>query len=520
MRSLRRELTAALEDVVRRPDYRLYAFDVKLDDYTAIIAGTYTQTPLDITDFVSDINWTPTEMRFALVDETGAFHPDTGSQAHYFKNGCILRLLEGDTRVDQAHWVWTFTGALKGQMGWQAAGRGEAMRANVTVFSREANKSYNRRKITSREYTMGTDLGVMVSDIAEQFMGLSAAENLIPRSVGWTFQHRVNQIAQLSPWEALNTILHAVNMVPAFNGEGRLTAWTKNLALAPVKELNDYTRIYALTIPDQVKDYINKIVVVFLDSKLEEVEGMYQRLGMAEITTGFFTFREDLDTYWADDKKQRAKDTVLKTIKSVNDNLLPVGSESYQQVDEFHGRITIEISVWVPMLAAYLVLEYLAAAFIPDGVTTGGFLFSAGMTIPYGRIIQALAMIGIMLIMMSLGSAQYEVWGTPYDLAWVEKRSIAVENGLAYWEENELQIESDFIGSWDQADSVSVTELIYHRSQAEQRTLVMDDDLALEVGDIVQIPDGRRLFIEKMAKTIKRGEIPKLTLNGFKVMIA
>lgn len=520
MRSLRSELTAALEDIVRRPDYRLYAFDVKLDGYTAIIAGTYTQTPLDITEFVSDINWTTTEMRFQLIDETGAFHPDTGSLAHYFKNGCIIRLLEGDSRVAQAHWVWTFTGALKGQMGWQASARGDAMRANVTVFSREANKSYNRRKITSREYTMGSDLGVMVSDIASQFMDLSAAENLIPRSVGWTFQHRTNQIAQVAPWESIQTILETVSEVPVFNGEGRLTSWKKNLALAPVRELNNYTRIYALTIPDQIKDYINKVVVIFLDSQLEEVEGMYQRLGMAEITTGFFTFQEKLPCYWADDKKQRAKGTSLKIIKSVNDNLLPVGSESYQEMDEFHGTITIEISIWVPILAGLLALTYLGAAFIPDGVVVGGFIFGGGFTIPWGRVIQAMALIGILLIMMSLGSAQYEIWGTPFDMAYVEKKTIAVENGLSYWEENELEIKNDFIGSWDQADSVAVTELIYLRSQAEQRTLVIDDDLALEVGDIVQIPDGRRFFIEKMAKSIKRGEIPKLALNGFKVMIA
>jgi hypothetical protein len=362
-------------------------------------------------------------------------------------------------------------------------------------------------------------------------MGLSEAENLIPRAVGWTFQHRVNQIAMLAPWEAIKTIMETVCLVPAFNGEGRLTAWSKNLALAPVKALSNYTRVYALNIPDQIKDYINKVIVTFLDSKLEKVAGMYQKLGQAEITTGFFTFEEKLPCFWADDKKQRAEQTELKIIKSVNANLLPVGSESYAEVDEFHGEITIEISVWVPILAGAMLLEYLALSLVPDITEPGqvvqvvpatgtGATIAPWWTKSWGKVLQAQAMIAILLIMMSLGSAQYEIWGIPFDLAYLEKRSIAIEDGLEYWEENEKNIKNDFIGSWDQADTVSVLELIFLRSQSEQRVLVVDDDLSLEPGDIVQIADGRRIFGEKMSKVIKRGEVPKLTIQGFKVMTA
>ena len=48
----------------------------------------------------------------------------------------------------------------------------------------------------------------------------------------------------------------------------------------------------------------------------------------------------------------------------------------------------------------------------------------------------------------------------------------------------------------------------------------MDDDLALEMGDIVVLPDGRKFLITNLAKQIKRGEVPILTLDGFKVMTA
>jgi len=273
------------------------------------------------------------------------------------------------------------------------------------------------------------------------------------------------------------------------------------------------------------------VIVIFLDSVLEEVEGRHQRLGTADITTGFFTSREDLDCYWSEDKKQRAKNTSLKIIKSVNDNLLPVGSESYEEVDTFHGCITIIIEWWVPTLATALLAEYVAAAFIPDNTAPGqlvqtvpvtgtGATVAPGWTIPWGKVIQAQALAGILIIMMSLGSAQYEVWGTPFDYVYPERRTIAIKEGIEFWQEVEKEIKNDFIGSWDQADKLAVIELVYVCSEAEQRTLVIDDDLSLEPGDVVQIHDGRRIFIQKMSKTIRRGEVPKLQIDGFKVLTA
>ena len=74
-------------------------------------------------------------------------------------------------------------------------------------------------------------------------------------------------------------------------------------------------------------------------------------------------------------------------------------------------------------------------------------------------------MLGIMVIMMSMGSAQYEIWGTPYDYAYLEKKSIAIEDGLDYWLENNLDLKNDFIGTHDQADIIAMTELIWQKCQ-------------------------------------------------------
>uniref|UniRef100_A0A7V4G8X0 Uncharacterized protein n=1 Tax=Desulfobacca acetoxidans TaxID=60893 RepID=A0A7V4G8X0_9BACT len=245
------------------------------------------------------------------------------------------------------------------------------------------------------------------------------------------------------------------------------------------------------------------------------MDGPYQCLGTAQVTTGFFSLGEELDAWWSEDHKQRADGTSLKVVKSVNSGVLPVGEESYEEVDEFHGRITVTIHVWVPILATAMLAEYLAAAFIPDDVVVG---IGTGFTIPVGRVIQAQAMIGILLIMMSIGSAQYEVWGTPYDYAYLEKQSVAIEDGLEYWQENEKEIKNDFtatLSAWSW-----VTELIWEKTQNAPRRLALEDDPSLEPGDILVLPDGRRIVIMALSKKIKRGEVPVLVIDGCKVVAA
>jgi hypothetical protein len=321
--------------------------------------------------------------------------------------------------------------------------------------------------------------------------------------------------------------------LPVFDGEGKLTYVNKNLQRPMAKVLADYVSCVELEVPEHSQDGINKVKVIFLDATLSRVDGPYQKLGDAQVTTGFFSLHETLPCWWSEDHKQRASGTKMEIIKSVNSGLLPVGTESYSEIDEFHGKVEVAISVWVPILATVMALAYVAAALIPDGTQPGqavigscppgggpviGTTVTPSTTIPWGRVIQAAAMLGIMLIMMSIGSAQYEIWGTPYDYAYLEKMSIAMEDGLDYWLQNEKEIKNDFIGAHAQADTIAVTELIWEKSSARPRRIVIEDDPALEVGDIIGIPDGRKILIIGLSKKIKRGEVPSLVIDGRKVM--
>ena len=548
-----RNISAAMQQVIdgglRRPAYKIYAWDPTATTISAVVSAMGIlddPAPVDLTPYASDLSWSDRQLTFNLVDPDSRFHPDFGQHKNYLRDAAIIRLLEGDETVPEADWTVTFTGQVHGQIGWSKSRQTAKMSSRVSVFGRGETQAFKRRKVTSKEYSVGTDLGIALSDMCETFLGLTKREMRIPFTLGRQFKHKTNQLSQVTPWDGICSLLEVVCYQPYFDGEGKLSYINKSLHRPPARLYENGDRIVELNVPERSQDAVNKVTVTFLDSQLERVDGPYQKLGQAQVTTGFFSMHETLPCWWSEDHRQRADGTSMKVIKSVNSGLLPVGTESYRQVDEFHGQIDVDISVWVPILATVMLAEYLLAAKAPDRtspavVTVPGpgtvLTTSVGggpvvgtitvnpttlgqWTISVGRILQAQAMLGIMVIMMSMGSAQYEIWGTPYDYAYLEKKSVAIEDGLAYWLENNLDLKNDFIGTHDQADIIAMTELIWQKCQGAPRKIAVADDPRLEIGDIIGLPDGRKVVITGMSKTIKRGEVSTLVLDGSKVLTA
>ena len=549
MRNISTAMQQVIDGGLRRPAYKIYAWDPTAATISAVVSAVgilSDPAPVDLTPYASDLSWSDRQFVFTLVDPRGLFHPDFGEYRKYLMDASIVRLLEGDETVPEADWTVTFTGQVHGQIGWSKSRNAAKMTSRVTVFGRGETQAFKRRKVTSKEYTVGTDLGIALYDMCKTFLGLTKNEMRIPLTLGRQFKHKVNQLSQVTPWDGISSLLEVVCYQPYFDGEGKLSYINKSLHRPPARLYENGDRIVELNVPERSQDAINKVTVTFLDSQLERVDGPYQKLGQAQVTTGFFSMHERLETWWSEDHKQRADGTSMKVIKSVNSGLLPVGSERYTAVDEFHGQIDVDISVWVPILATVMLAEYLLAAKAPDrtsqtvvtvpgmgstlvappmggpveGVITVNPTTMGQWTISVGRVLQAQALIGILLIMMSLGSAQYEVWGTPYDYAYLEKKSIAIEDGLDYWLENNLDIKNDFIGTHDQSDIIAMTELIWQKCLGAPRKIAVADDPRLEIGDIIGLPDGRKVVITGMSKTIKRGEVSTLVLDGGKVFTA
>jgi hypothetical protein len=522
MRPLSSQLAAALAQGQPQPARKLLAYDPAIDSISAIVLGQATQTPFDLTPYCSDINWAPAQLSFTLADPGSLFNPDAGSARAFLVDRAIIRLLEGDARVPEADWMWTFTGCIHGQIGWQESRASKKMEGKVTVMARENTSSFKKRSITTRKYTVGSDIGVMLADLCTQFLGVSAGERRLPEVLGLQLLHNVNQLSQVPPWDGLSAILETISHIPYFDGEGKLTAINQNLSRAVDRVLPDYIQVLDWQIPARSQDFYNRIDVTFTDAEMSRVDGADQKLGSANITTGFFEESVKLKCYWSDDRRQRAYKTRLKKVKSLNTTVARLiwghnpFTESYQALDEFHGEISIKTSILVPIAGMAFFADYLAACFIPDSVVA----VIGGVTIPVGRVIEGADMVGMLMVMMTFGSGQYEIWGTPYDFAYLERKAVAIQDGLEYWEENPRAIKNDFLGSMDQARAVAMTQLTWEESNACPRQLILNNDLTLEKGDIIQLPDGRKFLITDLGKTIKRGEMPVLTLQGFKVRTA
>jgi len=208
-----RQISAAFQDVIdsrqRHPAYKIYAWNPAQTNISAIVSalGNHASTipePLDLTPYASEISWTDKQLSFTRVDPRGFFHPDTGQLKDYLSDAAILRLVEGDEALDEADWITTFTGQIHGQVGWKQARHSQSVTSRITVFGRGETQAFKRRKITTKEYTAGTDLGIAIYDICETFMGLTKNEIRIPFALGRQFKHKTNQLSQVSPWEGIS----------------------------------------------------------------------------------------------------------------------------------------------------------------------------------------------------------------------------------------------------------------------------------------------------------------------------
>jgi hypothetical protein len=123
----------------------------------------------------------------------------------------------------------------------------------------------------------------------------------------------------------------------------------------------------------------------------------------------------------------------------------------------------------------------------------------------------------ISFIMMSIGTGVYEVWGTPYDFVHEMNKTEAYDDSIPDTEAKMLEIDSDFVGSEAQAQAFAIRELIYESFSGMTYNLILVDDLSIEKGDILQLPDGSRTYVLGYSRTMERGKAHMLNVSGFRV---
>jgi hypothetical protein len=127
----------------------------------------------------------------------------------------------------------------------------------------------------------------------------------------------------------------------------------------------------------------------------------------------------------------------------------------------------------------------------------------------------------ILLIMMSIGTGQYEVWGTPYEMVYLEQQAIALKAGTEFWQEREKEIRNDFISTLEQAQPLIINQLHHEVMKENPRSLVLRYDPRLEPGDVLEVSSGVKIWIESIQRIIGRadGNTNTMTASGYRTVI-
>lgn len=511
-------MDAAIDTLVQRPKFKLLSYDVSQatgDTWGAIIRGEALQTPVDLTAYASQIQWSYDRLSVTIADDNGLFHPDNGANRCALKPGRGLRLLEGAEGVPEDEWIPIFSGPIQGPYGWTQS-RGPVPVVTVQAFTRDTDQAWNRRMVTSKEYTVGADWGNMFFNLAQDVMGLEDAEMNVPATWNLAFDKNSNQIVNIPPWEGLTSLAQGNFNRIWFNGNGQLSMYPFTLdrinkVLTDNKVLGQYSQ------PGNNSEIINKVVVTYLDNVLTKVVGARQSLGTANVTTGFFDLETKLDVFYSEDKKQRAQNVELVVKNSINQNDLgiSIGTETLNIKNEFGGELVITVDAFVSALATAGIAGIIASSYIGDTVVGVG----SGTTIPTGRIIEGAAIVSVLIAMMILGTGVYEIVGEPYDYAFLEKQAIAMLDGIPFWEEKQKDIRNDFISTEEHAHQLALNELLFEQSLGHPRAMVVQNDPRIEKGDIIQLANGTKFFVQQASKTITRGGTVQLNLQGFKSVV-
>ena len=261
---------------------------------------------------------------------------------------------------------------------------------------------------------------------------------------------------------------------------------------------------------------IVRIVKPFADAspvnhvRVEGIEGVKTKLSSprqvladVDVTTGYFTYDENIKVYWTDDRTQLAENVKLVTLQSVNGGLSGLGGG--EEHDDILGESTVLAigsiltihTGYAAYIIIFLAIVYIILAVIPDTVLTY-------MTIPVGRIVQAIALSAILWLMTKIGHGVYQFTGNPVEYLYRELVGIAEIDGTLTEDLVELTIENHLVQTQAQADAAALLNLFRQQARGNPRRVEALHDLRLEADDIFEIPDGRRFLIDSITRTLTR----------------
>lgn len=527
----------------RKPDWQLIVYDIGAGNIT-VSQVVQNQVPLsndDARDFTAEVEFVDVDEQrgnfvtsgvqaskvlFQVVDRDDVFDPLDNvlvptDDNRWFREGNVVRLLEGDEREPVSTWPKTFTGLLVGQAGKEFA-RTDPPQASLTMRALSREHTFLKYNVTSQLFPPGTSYKEMATDIAQNDMGLDAGE-INFGTFGTEVSNIEQQFVEQPPLVSIAQLLFVSGFVPRFDGEGRLSQIQATTAGPSARVYLDLGNFERISRPQSDVTGPNVVLVKGLADVLSLQPHPRQVVATAEITTGFFTQDEDFDVYFSEDRRILVRNVSFKIRKSVNGGLRFVGDEDSSAIFAPTGALdpgeigrTITISTgFAPWLLGFFTAIYISQAIQPDAAPQA----PAGVlpTISIGRVVQSIALAGAMLVVMQIGRGVYEFRGDPFEYVYAEITGEARRAGVGEFDENVFEIENHLINSQTLANERARDILFLFLGEGNPRGVEMLFDLKLEPNDIFEIPGNRRFLIDAIKRRLVREGQGMASYQAFEV---
>lgn len=447
------------------PAYRLLLFSRWQDTDNDIVRGTFTQQPIDITQWAVNASLTlDSETDSSSLSLTISVEKLT---LNIFAN-CIVQLQEGEAQIDPATWPVTFTGWRLGQPGSTESafeglptpeeGRGPRGSERTTQLQ------FNGRERMFTDFEITSD-GVWLPNAADQsevqFLYRNTFDNIgdIAREIctnqDWGLgltndecligkqPYRIEkqlQFVQISGWEAIQQLLQVLQVVPRVNGEGKIVAFDRSLDKPAARSVTGRD-VISIAQPDAAFDQINSVIARGLDKALTEVLKKYQRLTTLDGTFGFFDPQVEFEDTWSADNAdsyQVKVGTVVdgdgrtvtspKIRKFKQDGFInTVNAPSFSQQTNFGYIVEVEndtltvIALLAALIAGYAAAQTTVVLLTPVAPPGGGpTVVNPGAVA--AQVSASLLLIGGIYVLQQIGNFSFEIWGVPFETVYEEIR--------------------------------------------------------------------------------------------------
>jgi hypothetical protein len=458
-----------------------------------VLAGTATDG-VELTAMVESITHTSSELSIRL-----RWHMELYAAG---QQPCVREVLE--VRMNDRPLCIAITDTINDY----GESRGER-RMTVVARSRDSSPLWRQSKIATSSYSMTTDLSSIAREILG-FLHMTDAEIDMPSSLGVFTVHTSTQMADMTAWEMLTTLMQPSGIEPYVDALGRFKTVSRGFSRSATHILSA-DRIISIGGVRSIAP-TTKVRVKWLDPNLSKTFNTEQKLADATITAGFFQATQEKDVYFSDDQLQRADDCRLVIKQSCNSGPMDVASEEFTMVSQTQGRITLTTVPWVSLAALGAMYVMARTGDVGDIAPPFG-----GITVTVGRRLHAIAEVALMLIIMSIGTGVYEIWGTPFDYVHATNTTIAYSETAPDWAESIMEISNDFVMNEEMAQGLAVRELVYACLAANSYTMALVDDPSIERGDILEMPDSSRFYVTDYSRETGRGKPHTFSVTGFRI---